>query len=282
MSLHEAFTFKRIASFLLALVLVLGILPVSPHVHAAEGEGYTITFYKTNVRQHGDHVTFKYTSVDNPGSGEKVTLKIVPDGDAGNSWFAIYSGLHDLKTDYSEMIPLLEYTVASKVGGFSSNWPSKGGITYEKGDYTIVVFDDATTDHPAMYITFTVTREVTSSAVTTAATCTQDGVLHEEYADGGNADLVIPALGHEITEWTEVPGTDTHSAICGRSSCGQTVTENCTFDSDPVCSVCGGAEETVVEEPKEDVVLTNMAGEKADTFTSGEPIYVETNCYTSA
>ena len=38
MSLHEAFTFKRIASFLLALVLVLGILPVSPHVHAAEGE----------------------------------------------------------------------------------------------------------------------------------------------------------------------------------------------------------------------------------------------------
>lgn len=304
MSLHEAFTFKRIASFLLALVLVLGILPVSPHVHAAEGDdlNYTLVFatkYCGSATNEG-HLDITKND-DNHAKGKKLSVTAtVADGSGTkvdtDAWIGVFRGKYALDSDFSDAECLFDYTVAGKTsGGTAYNGGAipigNKNILLIADDYSIVLFKDASTDNPARVITFAITWDNITETVTKEATCTEDGMKHQVYVGAYSNkaettqweyDVVIPALGHEITVWTEVPGTDTHSAVCGRSSCGQTVTENCTFDSDHVCTVCGGAEETAVEEPEENVVLTNMAGEKADTFTSGEPIYVETNGYTSA
>lgn len=241
---------KRAACLLLAFVMVLGMLPGPIHAHAAEQPEFELIFYRGKARENGFHINFKTTAVDNPAGGEKVTLGVnVLSGEAGTSWVGVFEGLHDLETDYSKMETILTRNIADIDGAtpFSMNWPSKGGFTFEMGDYSIVIFLDETTDHPVKYVTFTVYRNILSETVVQEPTCTEPGMKHVVYEDDNVAstpeevDIEIPAMGHDWNAWTYNSDIAKHQHTCQRSGCGVTEAEDCTYGEDDLCVKCGAA-----------------------------------------
>ena len=89
MRLHPTSPFKRIASFLLALVMVLGILPVAPHAHAAETDEleYTLQFA---TKYYGSKVNEGHLDIpkseDNHAKGKTLSVTATATDSTGPKW----------------------------------------------------------------------------------------------------------------------------------------------------------------------------------------------------
>ena len=211
---------------------------------------FELLFYKATPRENGWHTSFELKNVDNPAGGEKVTLGVnVKAGVAGSSWVGVFEGDYDLETDYTGMTPIVERYIADIDGKdpFSLNWASKGGFDFYVGDFTVVIFADASTNYPVKYITFEVYRPIVegSEIILREPTCETPGLKMLDYEDDGKDEtqdegviVEIPALGHSYGEWTCVEGTNTHSKVCANDA-SHVISENCVFEND-VCTVCGG------------------------------------------
>ena len=143
------------------------------------------------------------------------------------------------------------------------DWPEAWGNVLPEGEYELVFLMGSKKPYtlygkPAH---FTVKKGIESETVIKEPTCTEDGLKHVVYKDGTEADIVIPALGHDPKEeWVHDPETRTHYHECTR--CDAHVDETpCTFDEGTVtkeatvteegemlytCTVCGGTYTEVI------------------------------------
>ena len=277
---------KRIGCLALALILVLSLLPVLPHthVHAAETDEYSYTLiFATKycgTAENSGHLDITKND-DNHPKGKKLTVTATVTDASGTkvdsaAWVGVLRGAYTLDSDFSDAEVLYRYDVKEKTSGGTAY--NGGGIpignksiSLYADHYSLVLFKDQTLASPARVITFDITWDNVTETVTTPASCTAAGVKHQvyvgAYSDKNETkqweyDVPIPALGHDV-DFAEVTGTDTHSAVCARDNCGETVTENCTFE-DHVCTVCGGDEELYTDKT---------------VYKYGEPILVTVNQY---
>ena len=213
---------------------------------------FELRFYKDLPRENGWHTRFELKNVDNPSGGEKVTVcGAVLSGEAGSSWLGVFEGDYNLETDFDGMTPLFSKYISdfnnTKV---SLNWPAKGGFEFYVGNFTVVIFADASTNYPVKYITFEVYRPIVegSEVILREPTCETPGLKMLDYVDDNKEEtqdegvmVEIAPLGHLYGEWTCVEGTNTHSRTCSRENCGNVENESCVFENG-VCAVCEGIE----------------------------------------
>ena len=241
---------------------------------------FELRFYKDLPRENGWHTRFELKNVDNPAGGEKVTVcGAVLSGEAGSSWLGVFAGDYDLETDFTGMTPLFSKYISdfnnTKV---SLNWPAKGGFEFYVGDFTVVIFADASTNYPVKYITFEVYRPIVegSEIILREPTCEAPGLKMLDYEDDGKDEtqdegviVEIPALGHDYGEWTCVEGTNTHSRTCSRENCGAEV-KDCVFENG-TCTVCGGIEYHIH-------ALTKVTAKPASCTEAGNTEYYTCQC----
>ena len=178
------------------------------------------------------------------------------------------------------MTPIVSHYVADIDGKtpFSLNWASKGGFNFYVGNFTIVIFADASNEYPVQYVTFEVYRPIVegSEIILLEPSCEAPGTKMVDYEDDGNPDtqdqgviVILPALGHDYSAWDCVEGTNTHSRTCSRENCG-TVVEDCVFKNG-VCTVCEGIEYHIHD-------LTKVPANAADCTNPGNIEYYTCGC----
>ena len=135
--------------------------------------------------------------------------------------------------------------------------------------YTCTVCNGTKTQEiPKVGITVTGTETV-------PATCEDAGYVRTHYSDGTYSDEVIPATGHDYSDWVQDPETKTHTKTCKNDE-KHVITEDCTLTHkvndvtvEHSCSVCNYSYTTgLLETDKKVYSVTDPIMVKAyDTFS---------------
>ncbi|MBP3385165.1 MAG: cell wall-binding repeat-containing protein [Firmicutes bacterium] len=202
--------------------------------------------------------TMAYDEDVTVAEGEDVVLKVTSSTEGtGSAWVAYYEGKVGADANFADLSIGWHYLYDLEDG----EW-NLGAL--EAGDYTVIIFGNGAYNDIRIisYVTVEGERDpVVSETIHKAPTCTQPGVREVLY-EGAEETVFenIPALGHDVKEWTYDAETKTHSGICVREYDGQVcgiVTEDCEFKAgeevDGVitqkCEVCGGDYAEKVEKP---------------------------------